>query len=160
MQLSTPRNLGSIVRTSVELGLDRIFLYDKFELLKNDKAMKMVAKVSRRGRVDDIEVVDVDDPLDFVNGYDNRYVTALAKGCKKIGIDDFKFETDNSVIVFGNESEGVPREISRPHESTRVTIPNFGPENCLNLSIAYGIFLYEYCRQNPMLFPTRGMKKS
>ncbi len=153
-----PRNLGSIVRTSVEFGLSRIHLYDKFSLLENKNDLSMVEKVCRRDRLDRLDIITVDDPEYFVSSYEHSYATALTKRSGKIGLDDkVRFEED-SLIIFGNEACGIPRTISRRHEVTNVSIPNFGAENCLSLPIAYGIFIYEYLRQHPERFPSYSSK--
>ena len=105
-----------------------------------------------------MEIVLIENPVNFVSKYSHPYATTLARRCLKIGLGDWKFEED-ALIIFGGESGGIPREISRKHEIKRVTIPNFGPECCLSLPIAYGIFMYEFLRQNPSLFPKRIKEK-
>ncbi len=61
-------------------------------------------------------------------------------------LNDFEFRFDKrTVIVTGNESNGVPAEIT--HNSKCVYINTLGPAFCLNTAITSSIFLNEYNRQ-------------
>jgi tRNA (cytidine/uridine-2'-O-)-methyltransferase len=53
----------------------------------------------------------------------------------------------NSCLVFGSETEGMPRRILEKHPERCFTIPMTGPVRSLNLATAVGIVLYEALRQ-------------
>ncbi len=53
----------------------------------------------------------------------------------------------NSVLVFGNETEGMPERILAKHPEQCFRIPMRGPVRSLNLATATGIVLYEALRQ-------------
>jgi tRNA (cytidine/uridine-2'-O-)-methyltransferase len=55
--------------------------------------------------------------------------------------------TDNSVLIFGSETEGMPRRIREKHPDQLYRIPMSGAVRSLNLSTAVGIVLYECLRQ-------------
>ena len=57
----------------------------------------------------------------------------------------------DSLIIFGNEREGIPRKISRGEGVEKFVVPVVSNEECLSLSIAYGIVVYEFLRQNNLL---------
>lgn len=53
----------------------------------------------------------------------------------------------NSVLVFGNETEGLPERILEKHPERVFRIPMRRGIRCLNLATAAGIVLYEAIRQ-------------
>jgi tRNA (cytidine/uridine-2'-O-)-methyltransferase len=53
----------------------------------------------------------------------------------------------NSCLVFGSETEGMPRRILEKHPERCFTIPMSGAVRSLNLATAVGIVLYEALRQ-------------
>ena len=54
---------------------------------------------------------------------------------------------EGDFLVFGSETDGLPEELMRRHESGLYTIPMWGPTRSLNLSTSVGIVLYEALRQ-------------
>ena len=59
-------------------------------------------------------------------------------------IYDIKF--DKKIIVIGNESNGVSKEI-QDYADEKAKIPMLGKTESLNASVAAGIVMYEYVRQ-------------
>lgn len=59
---------------------------------------------------------------------------------------DARFQP-NSCLVFGSETEGMPRRILEKHPERCFRIPMTGPVRNLNLSTSVGIALYEAIRQ-------------
>src|SRR5437868_7520618 len=55
--------------------------------------------------------------------------------------------TQNSVLVFGNETDGLPERIREKHPDRVYRIPMRPDVRCLNLATAVGIVLYEGIRQ-------------
>jgi tRNA (cytidine/uridine-2'-O-)-methyltransferase len=150
------RNLGNIVRTSAAFGLERIFLYDKFNILGNEEGVKGLHETSI-GHDEEVLIHFVENPLEFVKRYENRFATTLIKGSKKIGHPDYKVKIpENSLIIFGGETRGLPRELSRSHDVQKIVIPTRGMNYCLSLPTAYAVVIYEFLRQHPEKFPKRG----
>ena len=54
---------------------------------------------------------------------------------------------DRSVLVFGNETDGLPRRVLEKHPERVYRIPMRDGIRCLNLATAAGIALYEGIRQ-------------
>ena len=55
---------------------------------------------------------------------------------------------ENTVLVFGSETEGLPIDLRRAHESRLLALPMAeGPIRSLNLSTTVGIAAYEVLRQ-------------
>lgn len=65
---------------------------------------------------------------------------------------DAPYET-NSVLVFGNETDGLPQRILDKHPDQVFRIPMREGIRCLNLATAVGIGLYEGIRQLGVLRP-------
>lgn len=51
------------------------------------------------------------------------------------------------VLVFGNESSGLPDRIHEQYAERRVVVPMPGPVRCLNLATTAGIVAYHVARQ-------------
>ncbi|HCU24398.1 MAG TPA: tRNA (uridine(34)/cytosine(34)/5-carboxymethylaminomethyluridine(34)-2'-O)-methyltransferase TrmL [Deltaproteobacteria bacterium] len=54
---------------------------------------------------------------------------------------------EEDFLVFGSETEGLPREIHERFADRLLTIPMWGPTRSLNLATSAGIVLYEALRQ-------------
>lgn len=54
---------------------------------------------------------------------------------------------DGAVLVFGNETDGMPLRIIEKHPDRLFTIPMSGPVSSLNLATAAGIVLYDVLRR-------------
>ena len=98
-----PQNVGSIVRASVNLGLDKFFMYDKYNLLTNSDSLKKIERVARMDRVDRVEIVNISEPGKFVENYGVKYITVTGKSSNKLGLNKFRFEREDSVVVFGKD---------------------------------------------------------
>ena len=60
---------------------------------------------------------------------------------------DARFE-DNSYLVFGAESGGLPKDFYTRYKDRLYTIPMTGPVRSLNLSSSAAVVLFEALRQN------------
>ena len=140
-----PRNLGSIIRTSVGFGLPRIHIYDKNKLLRHEDTLATMKAVCRRGREHKIEIKSVDDPEDFVDSYTHKYATLISTRSARLGDseENFRFERDG-LIIFGCEGIGLPRKISRRNGVQKILIPTINEVQCFGLAEAYSIIIYEY----------------
>ncbi len=54
---------------------------------------------------------------------------------------------DGAVLVFGNESQGMPQRILDKHPERVFRVPMTGPVRSLNLATAVGIVLYDTLRK-------------
>lgn len=60
--------------------------------------------------------------------------------------------SENSFIMFGPESRGIPENILKKYENTNITIPMGKKARSLNLSNSVAIVLYEALRQQGFKF--------
>ncbi len=137
-----PQNTGNIARTCAATGT-ALHLVKPLGFSIEDKYLK------RAGldywpyvRVFIYESLD-----DFMQQHGNdRLYLATTKG--KQTYTEVKFE-DGSYILFGKETQGLPKNFIAEHEDTAIRIP-MGPEvnlRSLNLSNSAAIIIYEALRQ-------------
>ena len=69
------------------------------------------------------------------------------KGSKKL--NEIELEK-GSILVFGNESDGLSKEMVEACEEM-VAIEQFGSTRSVNVGVASGILMYEFVRQNYLI---------
>lgn len=139
-------NLSSMIRSAEFFGFKKIYIYDKNDLIKpptNKKGradMAHMAKVWTAGAVDYIDIIRIEDILDFLDNYEGRTVGTIVNETAK-HLTDFQFEQED-LIIFGSEKEGLPQDIiDRINEA--VYIPAIGHTNCLNVAVTFGIVVQQ-----------------
>ena len=139
-----PGNLGTILRTADAAGMSGVILLkgctDAFSPKVVRAAMgslfylPLVAEVSR------------EDFFRFAGVERLRlYATALDAAAEPHFAADY---TGATGIVFGNEGNGVSRELL--DESKKIYIPMFGRAESLNVAVSSAVVLYEVVRQRHM----------
>ena len=76
---------------------------------------------------------------------ENKYSILVTSLDTKQSIYDLTLK--RKVIVIGNEANGVSKKVLEIADQ-KVTIPMLGKTESLNASVATGVILYEYVRQN------------
>ena len=138
-RVQDPQNLGACLRTADAVGVDAIII------LKN-RAAPLTAVSIARGAAEYVPVVQVRnlaETMAKVSEYGIKLV-----GCSEhtdINLHDADL-TGAIGIVMGAEGEGL-RRLSRDVCDTLVKIPMMGHVECLNVSVAAGVTLYEVVRQ-------------
>ncbi len=98
-----------------------------------------------------LEVEKVEDAELFLNSLKNDgyavYVTHLGEGAKDFRKVDY---TGKTVVVFGNEKEGVSDGLLSLATDT-IKIPMVGMVRSLNVSVSAGVILYEAMKQRESL---------
>ncbi len=136
-----PQNLGAIIRTALCVGVDSI-------VLPKDRSAPPTPSVSRAsaGALEHIKLTQV-----------TNLVNAI-KDCKKKGLwiyglqkeaEQSIYTTDLSgsiAIVLGGEQKGI-RPLVKRNCDFLVSIPQQGPMDSLNASVAASIAMYESFRQ-------------
>lgn len=137
-------NLSSMVRTAEFYGLKRIYVVDRFGLLKKPTNKKQradmahMARVWTAGAMDHIDIITIEDELDFLQSHTGRVVATLVdQGATTLS--DFTFEEED-LIVFGNERDGLPDSLLSSFDA-RIYIPQRGHTDCINVAVSFGIVL-------------------
>jgi 23S rRNA (guanosine2251-2'-O)-methyltransferase len=140
-RVQDPHNLGACLRTADCTGVDAI-------IISKDRAAPLTdtAVIIARGAAQHVPVVVV------------RNISEVLDRLKEVGIqivgctehtENELYDADLSgplAMVMGAEDKGI-RRLNRKACDQLVKIPMFGQVNCLNVSVAAGVALYEVVRQ-------------
>ncbi len=136
-----PANTGNIGRTCVATGT-------KLHLIK-PLGFSLEDKYLKRSGLDywnKLEVFYYENFNDFLEKNNNPPIFMGTTKAKKTYTE--VSYNENSFIMFGKESKGIPEEILLDYRETCVRIPMLSDYRSLNLSNAVAIILYEALRQN------------
>jgi TrmH family RNA methyltransferase len=137
--VNDPGNLGTIVRTLDWFGYKQLFCSkNTVDCFNNKSVMASMGSIFRV----DCHYIDFDEFQQLFPQHDT-YGTYLDGE----SIGSVKLKT-NSIIVIGNESNGVSKEIVDKLNNT-IRIPGNGKAESLNVSVATGIILNELRKINP-----------
>ncbi len=137
-------NAGNIIRSANAFGAKEIILYGR---KKFDRRASVGTEFYMKFRhikfIEDLDAVFAD--------YDLRVAVENAPGATPL--QDFRWDVSKkTLLVFGQESEGIPKEILDRCDH-KVAIVQLGSVRSLNVSVAAGIVMHDYCLK------TDGFKK-
>lgn len=146
-------NVGSIFRSADCFGVDKIYLsgttpipIDRFGR-SNSGAQKEISKTAL-GAEKDIAWEYVSDVSNFFKKIKKEKFTivCIEQDKKSVGLENFlkikkQEKIENILIVFGNEVEGVDKNILKKSDYI-VEIPMQGKKESLNVSVCAGLIMY------------------
>ena len=134
--IQDPGNLGTIIRTCHWFGVRNIFCSPNTVDLYNPKVIQ-----STMGSFSKVNVIytDLRDLIVEIPNDVDIYAAVLDGN----DMDNIKSPKD-VLIIFGNESHGISKEIKSIVENT-VTINNIGNANSLNVATSSAIILNKFC---------------
>ena len=136
-----PHNLGSILRVAECSGAHGVVIPRHRSVSVNDTVVKVSAGASAHIKV--AKVVNINDAIDELK---EKGVWVYATDA--VGDDIYKTKLIGAIaFVIGGEGSGVKRLTKQKCDGV-VALPMFGKVNSLNASVATGIVVYEYIRQN------------
>lgn len=139
-RISDPGNLGTIIRTADWFGIKSVVLSKESVEITNPKVIR-----SSMGSIFHLNIVEDVDLIDFLEL--TRGLNYKAIGTTTSGKNIIKFSLpEKSILIFGNESKGISREILSKCDDI-ISIPASGKAESLNLSISTSIILYEMKRK-------------
>lgn len=139
--IQDPGNLGTIIRTIDSCGLNQLIVSSKTADCYNPKVVR-----STMGAIFRVKVIQCDDLGAVIKESKKHKFKAVVSSLdaqKTIYEIDYK----KKFIVIGNEANGVNEKIQELSDE-KIKIPMIGKSESLNASVATGIILYEYVRQN------------
>lgn len=158
-QIVDPHNLGAVLRTALCAGVEAV-------LVPKDRSAPPTPAVSKisAGALEHIRLVQVTNlvrALEMLKGR-GLWVAGLDRSAvDSLYSADFRL---NLVLVVGGEGRGM-RPLVRRACDLLVSIPQVGPLDSLNASVAAGIALFEInrqrgvqCRQDKDIFPDERRK--
>lgn len=137
--IQDPGNFGTILRTACWYGIDQVICSQKTADHLNPKVIQasMGAFVHINVFYKNLEV--------FLKEHNNNKVYGATINGENINEVSF---SDNPIIVIGNESKGISKEL-RPHLNEKITIPRYGPMESLNAAIATAVICDKFRRDHP-----------
>jgi tRNA (cytidine/uridine-2'-O-)-methyltransferase len=140
-------NLCVLARTLEVLGISRCFVHDPHRLVRPryGKSYSRRLRAVSAGAFFRVEFVPVADSVEFVRSFPGRAV-ATVPDQSAVGLYGFAFGPDD-LLVFGSEGAGLPADVVAAC-GVRLTIPQRGVTQSLNLCVASGIILAECFRQS------------
>lgn len=141
VEVQDPGNLGTIVRTADAAGAGGVILSKGTVDLYNSKVVR-----GTMGSLFHLPVVRVEETAKVIEQLKRSGFRVIAADLKS---EKSCFEADltkPTVILVGNEGNGLPREVLKLADET-VTIPMPGQAESLNVAISSAIILYEALRQ-------------
>ena len=151
VQPEIPQNTGNVARTCACTGA-RLHLVKPLGFTIDDKKLK-------RAGLDYWEFLDItyydsfEEFLELTKNYPRYFCTTKAKNTYA----DVLF-AENSYIIFGKETKGLPEEVLIENKENCIRIPMIENARSLNLSNAVAIVAYEAFRQNNFTGLTAGGK--
>ena len=135
-----PGNLGTILRTIDSVGLNQVIVSRDSADAFNPKVVRSTMGAIFRVKI--IETENLIETIKVIKKHHFKLVVTSLQTEKSIYDIDF----NKKMIVIGNESNGVSKEI-QDMAYEKVKIPMLGKTESLNASVAAGIVMYEYVRQ-------------
>ena len=136
-----PHNLGSILRVAECSGAHGVVIPRHRSVSVNDTVVKVSAGAASHVKV--AKVTNINDAIDELKAK-NVWVYAADMN----GDDIYKTRLTGAIaFVIGGEGSGVKRLTKQKCDGV-IALPMRGKVNSLNASVATGIVVYEYLRQN------------
>ncbi|MBU1023117.1 hypothetical protein KKB99_02420 [bacterium] len=135
-----PGNVGSILRTSEVMAVERVILY----------GYKSYSSSVTKGSHLWTPMEFTEDP-DIIDHYknDGYRVVGIENDENAVSMYDYKYH-EKSLLVLGSEMGGIEQAVYPKLDDT-VIIPQYGVTGCLNVVHAGGIALYEFRKQYPYI---------
>lgn len=141
-----PENVGALVRIAAAFGASAVM----FGRGSADAFSRRVLRVSM-GNVlflPVIEQVDLSILLDDLREHHGFQICSTVLDSTATPLSAHKFP-DRTVLVMGNEYDGVSPEVQRA-TSAKLTVPMLNGTDSLNVAVSSGIFLHHYRSQHPV----------
>ena len=135
-----PGNLGTILRTVDSIGLNQIIVSKGTADAFNSKVVR-----STMGAIFRVKIIEVENLPQAIKEMRRHHFKLMVTSLQTDNsIYDIQF--NKKIIVIGNESNGVSKEILEMADE-KAKIPMLGKTESLNASVAAGVVMYEYVRQ-------------
>lgn len=135
--IQDPGNLGTIIRIADWFGISTIVCSPTCVDLYNPKVVQ-----ATMGSLFRIDVV-YSDLTSFLAKNKERAIYGALLGGENVY--ETTIQKDNAILIMGNESKGISAELI-PFINHKITIPQFGKAESLNVAVATAILCSEYRR--------------
>lgn len=140
--INDPGNLGTIIRMSEACGINDVILTNNCTDVYSPKVLRSCMGSSFR-----INIYEIEDAINIINQLkNNNYTIYSTKMNTNTNYYDINYKNNKSVIVFGNEANGISEEILNISDK-KIKIPMKGQIESLNVAMSASIICYEVFRQ-------------
>ncbi|MDI9594445.1 MAG: 23S rRNA (guanosine(2251)-2'-O)-methyltransferase RlmB [Atribacterota bacterium] len=137
-----PRNLGAILRTASAFGVDGVITSKAHTAPINSEVIK-----SSAGELEKVDIAQENNFTGIVKEFrENNFWMVSFEADAEMPLWEMDFSQGSWGIIVGGEDRGV-RKIIRSLCDYVVSIPLENMVNSLNVSVAFGVGLYEVIRQ-------------
>ncbi|WP_185864686.1 23S rRNA (guanosine(2251)-2'-O)-methyltransferase RlmB [Blattabacterium cuenoti] len=142
-RITDVRNFGSIIRTSACAGVDAIIVPNKETAMIGSDSIKTSS--GALFKVPICKEKNIKNTIFFLIKYGFKIVSATTE--KKSNMYSYNIDFSGPIaLIFGNEEKGISSKYLKI-SNEKVKIPIKGGISSLNVSVAFGIILYEIIRQ-------------
>jgi len=140
--IRSAHNVGSIFRTADAVGIDRIILagHTPAPIDRFGRKRKDIAKTAL-GAEESVSWEKIEDLLSYIKQVEGQ-IHIIEQTPQSKDYKEYKKEEGDTYFIFGNEVEGVTKEVCDIADSI-YEIPMRGTKESLNVSVAVGVFLFE-----------------
>lgn len=138
--IRSAQNVGSFFRTCDSLGVDKIFLCGITSVPPNKEILKTAL-----GATESVKWEHFENTSKCIETLKNKGFTIICieQTEKSLMLNKYEFNIDENIcLVFGNEIEGVSKEIIEMANDC-LEIPQLGTKHSLNVSVAGGIVIWD-----------------
>jgi 23S rRNA (guanosine2251-2'-O)-methyltransferase len=140
--VTDPHNLGAVLRSCDQFGASLVVLPDR-----RAAGLGGVVADTSAGAMEYVPVSTVPNLANAVTKLREAGFWIFAAHMEGKPIWDVRFP-EKTVLILGSEGKGVS-ELLKKRSDELVAIPRYGTIDSLNVSVAAGVFLYEFRRQQP-----------
>ena len=138
--IADPGNLGTIFRTANWFGINDILLSEECVDPYNPKVIRSAMGAHFRMNIISGKI---DQYIKILQSNDFQIIAAELN--TKDSIKNFKLNADKWALVMGSEAHGLSESVSKL-VTRKIKIPQVGEIESLNVSVACGIFLYQFSK--------------
>lgn len=131
-------NLGTIIRTAVAFGIESIVLYGETVDLYNPKVVR--SAVGNLWKINIVQMSTVEELKKYFSEY-QRFAT-LPNSKESVYLSDIKIETQQNLVMFGSEADGLSEELKN-FATDNLTIEMNSNVESLNLSVSAAVVMYK-----------------
>jgi tRNA (cytidine/uridine-2'-O-)-methyltransferase len=138
-QPQIPQNTGNIIRTCSATGASLVLVRP----LGFSTASRHLKRAGL-GYLDDVAIEEIDDLFSYLEQTPHPFFFFSSKASQVYTTAPF---TQESFLIFGSETEGLPSKFIEKWPSRFYKIPMRDTTRCLNLATSAAVVLYEAIRQ-------------
>ncbi|MBI2414286.1 TrmH family RNA methyltransferase [candidate division WWE3 bacterium] len=140
-------NIGAIMRTCSFFGIKNLVLIGysgTWVDFKGKRVLHPAIAKTALGAQNDLEIKIFETCAEFLEFIESKKIELISveQDKRSVNLKDFKlWDLENYCFVFGNELEGVNKEIM-DKSTTIVEIERLGSKNSLNVATSVGVVIY------------------